>query len=448
MGTGLRNLPVPEQPARVDDLVPRPHPGHDPPQRVRRAGRLLPDPRWTGRRRRRSSTAAPAPRPCCPGPRRWKGTSSRPNKTYYEIPIADPGPVVQRRRLPLLPRQPRVLRRRSSGRFIPDTDLSPIWNPEFFGNMIMVNGNTWPFQVVEQRRYRLRFLNGCQSRFLILDFGHIPGVEVWADRQRGWLPGRPGEPDRGQRQPPADGAGRARRPHRRLHERAGGQLRARQPRSGRAVRWRRSPAWTSSPADPESRPARSCSSGSFPPSHRTRRHRRSSSSCRPSPRCPAESLTRPLALIEKMASAREKRASLRRRSRSKARSRPCSATSSTGCRSSGSGRTPVTENPTVGDTEVWEFHNFTADAHPMHVHEITFEVVNRAGAGPEPGRGDGGPADPARTATSRPPEAWEIGLQGHRHRLPRPGDPDQGEVRLARASSSGTATSSSTRTTR
>ena len=45
--------------------------------------------------------------------------------------------------------------------------------------MIMVNGNTWPFQTVEQRRYRIRFLNGCQSRFLILDFGNIPGVEVW-----------------------------------------------------------------------------------------------------------------------------------------------------------------------------------------------------------------------------------------------------------------------------
>ena len=43
----------------------------------------------------------------------------------------------------------------------------------------MVNGNTWPFQTVEQRRYRFRFLNGCQSRFLILDFNDIPGVEVW-----------------------------------------------------------------------------------------------------------------------------------------------------------------------------------------------------------------------------------------------------------------------------
>ena len=45
--------------------------------------------------------------------------------------------------------------------------------------MIMVNGNTWPFQTVEQVRYRFRFLNGCQSRFLILDFNNIPGVKVW-----------------------------------------------------------------------------------------------------------------------------------------------------------------------------------------------------------------------------------------------------------------------------
>ena len=43
----------------------------------------------------------------------------------------------------------------------------------------MVNGNTWPFLNVEARRYRFRFLNGCDARFLILDFANIPGVEVW-----------------------------------------------------------------------------------------------------------------------------------------------------------------------------------------------------------------------------------------------------------------------------
>jgi spore coat protein A, manganese oxidase len=37
----------------------------------------------------------------------------------------------------------------------------------------------------------------------------------------------------------------------------------------------------------------------------------------------------------------------------------------------------VTENPTPGSTEVWELYNFTADAHPIHLHEVFFEVVNR-----------------------------------------------------------------------
>jgi FtsP/CotA-like multicopper oxidase with cupredoxin domain len=37
----------------------------------------------------------------------------------------------------------------------------------------------------------------------------------------------------------------------------------------------------------------------------------------------------------------------------------------------------VTENPAVGDIEVWEFYNATVDAHPMHIHEVLFQVVNR-----------------------------------------------------------------------
>ena len=40
---------------------------------------------------------------------------------------------------------------------------------------------------------------------------------------------------------------------------------------------------------------------------------------------------------------------------------------------------PVTENPEGGATEVWEMFNTTADAHPMHIHEIAFEVVSREG---------------------------------------------------------------------
>ena len=67
--------------------------------------------------------------------------------------------------------------------YTPFTDLPPIWNPEFFGNAIMVNGNTWPYQIVQRRRYRFRVLNGCQSRFLILSFQGIPGVRSMANRK-------------------------------------------------------------------------------------------------------------------------------------------------------------------------------------------------------------------------------------------------------------------------
>ena len=38
---------------------------------------------------------------------------------------------------------------------------------------------------------------------------------------------------------------------------------------------------------------------------------------------------------------------------------------------------PITENPAIGATEVWEFYNGTVDAHPMHIHEVVFAVVNR-----------------------------------------------------------------------
>ena len=38
---------------------------------------------------------------------------------------------------------------------------------------------------------------------------------------------------------------------------------------------------------------------------------------------------------------------------------------------------PVTENPATGATEIWELYNVTADAHPIHIHEVVFEVVNR-----------------------------------------------------------------------
>jgi spore coat protein A len=37
----------------------------------------------------------------------------------------------------------------------------------------------------------------------------------------------------------------------------------------------------------------------------------------------------------------------------------------------------ITENPALGATEVWEIYDFTEDAHPIHLHQVQFEVINR-----------------------------------------------------------------------
>ena len=50
----------------------------------------------------------------------------------------------------------------------PQSDVPPIWNPEFFANTMVVNGRTWPVLAVEPRRYRFRLLNAGNSRFLML----------------------------------------------------------------------------------------------------------------------------------------------------------------------------------------------------------------------------------------------------------------------------------------
>jgi FtsP/CotA-like multicopper oxidase with cupredoxin domain len=42
----------------------------------------------------------------------------------------------------------------------------PYWLPEFFGNVMLVNGKSWPYLNVEPRRYRFRVLDGCNARFL------------------------------------------------------------------------------------------------------------------------------------------------------------------------------------------------------------------------------------------------------------------------------------------
>ena len=69
---------------------------------------------------------------------------------------------------------------------------------------------------------------------------------------------------------------------------------------------------------------------------------------------------------------------------------------------------PISENPGLG-TEIWEIHNFTADAHPIHVHQTMFQVVNRQRLATD---ADGITTQPA-TPVGRPipPEVWETGFK-------------------------------------
>jgi spore coat protein A, manganese oxidase len=38
---------------------------------------------------------------------------------------------------------------------------------------------------------------------------------------------------------------------------------------------------------------------------------------------------------------------------------------------------PITENPKAGSTEIWSFLNATGDVHPIHLHLVQFQVLNR-----------------------------------------------------------------------
>jgi spore coat protein A len=62
--------------------------------------------------------------------------------------------------------------------------------PEYFGDVIVVNGKAWPFLDVEPAVYRFRFLNGCNSRVLDLSF-QPPQPPVFAiiGTEGGFVPG-------------------------------------------------------------------------------------------------------------------------------------------------------------------------------------------------------------------------------------------------------------------
>ena len=99
-----------------------------------------------------------------PGPAPTANDPFPPNKTYYEIPIAIQDRSFNGDGSLFYPDSRAFFDGDRRDRTSRTPTFSPIWNPEFFGNTIMVNGNTWPFQTVEQRRYRLPLPRTAASR--------------------------------------------------------------------------------------------------------------------------------------------------------------------------------------------------------------------------------------------------------------------------------------------
>jgi spore coat protein A len=62
----------------------------------------------------------------------------------------------------------------------PDPRVPPIWIPEFFGDTVLVNGKVWPFLEVEPRKHRFRLVNGSNARFynLVLEESTEAGVSL------------------------------------------------------------------------------------------------------------------------------------------------------------------------------------------------------------------------------------------------------------------------------
>jgi FtsP/CotA-like multicopper oxidase with cupredoxin domain len=333
-----------------------------------------------------------------PGPAPMEGDKFPSNKTYYEIPIAIQDRAFNSDGSLFYPDTREFFdgATASDPGFIPTTDLSPLWNPEFFGNTIMVNGNTWPYQTVEQRRYRLRFLNGCQSRFLILDFNNIPGVEVWQiGNEGGFLPA-----------PVNLSANTGNRLLMALAERADLIVDFTNVPAGNYILTNEGPDEPFGGGEPDLD-----FDSADPDSTGQILQFRVVPAVAPDPTTPpmflqlpaiaplpAPVTTRPLALMEEM---------------SMYWNGPAAAmlgnVDADGEPMHQMWMDPVTENPSVGDTEVWEFYNFTADAHPMHVHEVTFEVMNRQALMTNE---DGETVPPARlVGDPRPPELWETGFK-------------------------------------
>ncbi|MCL5960074.1 MAG: multicopper oxidase [Chloroflexi bacterium] len=310
-----------------------------------------------------------------PGPAPSRGDP--PGIKYYEIPI-----VIQDRSFnadgSLFYPNTRQFFDGFAGPYVPGSDVPPVWNPEFFGNTMVVNGLTWPFLEVEQRRYRFRFLNGCNSRFLILKNDN--GLPFWQiGTEGGFLPA----------------------PVQLTQLLLGNAERA-----DCIVDFTNVPVGTTitllnlGPDEPFGGGAPNVDFAAADPATtgQVMQFRVKAATSR-------DTSTPPDKLVLPRFRPLGNATNTRQVSLNEAVSAVLPDTGPTeallGTVGNGIGvpkawMDRITENPALGATEVWEIHNFTEDAHPIHIHEITFQVVNR---------------QPFGNPNVRLPESWESGYK-------------------------------------
>jgi spore coat protein A len=215
--------------------------------------------------------------------------------------------------------------------------------PEFFGNVILVNGKAWPRLDVEPRPYRVRLLNGSDSRFYVLFLSN--GEAMWQiGTDSGLLPA----PVPLQQLTLAPG------------ERADLVIDFSRD-AGRTIIMRntgRSPYPKGEP------PERSVAEilafrvtlplGDTPPAQLP------------------STLRTPIAPL--VASGAARRLVLFEAVDEFGRLQPMLGTAEGGVMAWSD---PITERVHLGDTEMWEVFNATMDAHPIHLHLVSFQVASR-----------------------------------------------------------------------
>lgn len=226
--------------------------------------------------------------------------------------------------------------------------------PEYFGDVILVNGRTWPFLTVEPRIYRFRFLNGCNSRVLDLSF-QSPQAVVFEiiGTEGGFLPG------------PSD---------KRLNLVIGGAE-----RFDVLIDFRKFVGQTLTLSNKGAKKPYPGGKQPNPQSDALVMQFRVALGSVGLPLAPPPVRWNP---VTPPASGTINRGVLLYEGRDQfGRIQPLLGTVS------GKGPAftaqpkfwddPVTETPRVGTVEIWEIYNTTVDSHPVHIHEVLFRVLNR-----------------------------------------------------------------------